>query len=191
MVAGRTGVVVSLVDRAGDRTMASDPGVSPELREDEVEAGWLTGCRALHVSGYALARDPIGGAAERLAALADELGVLVSVDVSAATLVDDAFRDRLARVAPDVLFANEDEREAMGGELEAPTWVLKRGARGCVFSHEDVFVELPAHETEVVDSTGAGDALAAGFLLGGPLDEAATRAMRAAARCVAKLGSMP
>ena len=69
--------------------------------------------------------------------------------------------------------------------------MLKRGARGCVFSHEELFVELPASETEVVDSTGAGDALAAGFLLGGPLDEAARRAMAAAARCVSKLGSMP
>ena len=191
VVDGRTGTVVSLVDGAGERTMASEPGVSQELRADEVDAELLEGCRALHVSGYALARAPICEAAEQLAGFANELDVVVSVDVSAATLVDDAFRDRLARIAPDVLFANEDEREAVGGELAAPTWVLKRGARGCVFAHEELFVELPAGETEVVDSTGAGDALAAGFLLGGPLDEAARRAMAAAARCVSKLGSMP
>jgi sugar/nucleoside kinase (ribokinase family) len=115
----------------------------------------------------------------------------LSADVSAATLVDREFAERLTRVRPDVLFANEDEREALGGELRAETWVLKRGSRGCVFSRAGAFVELAAVDVDVVDTTGAGDALAAGFLLGGPLDEAARRAMRAAARCVSKLGSMP
>jgi sugar/nucleoside kinase (ribokinase family) len=43
----------------------------------------------------------------------------------------------------------------------------------------------------VIDTTGAGDALAAGFLLGGSLEEAARRGLEAAARCVARVGSMP
>jgi sugar/nucleoside kinase (ribokinase family) len=103
----------------------------------------------------------------------------------------DRFRERLRQVTPDVLFATEDEREILGGELPAETWVLKRGAAGCLFARDGVYVELPAVAGEVVDSTGAGDALAAAFLLGGPLDEAARRAMDAAARCVSKLGSMP
>jgi sugar/nucleoside kinase (ribokinase family) len=47
-------------------------------------------------------------------------------------------------------------------------------------------VELPAVAAEVVDATGAGDALAAGFLVGGP-----ELAVEAAARCVSKLGAMP
>jgi sugar/nucleoside kinase (ribokinase family) len=191
LVDGVTGVVVSLVDAAGERTMASDRGIAPGLSGEEVEPAWLEGCQTLHVSGYALARQPIGDAAERAAALARERGVQVSADVSAATLVDDRFRARLARVRPDVLFANEDERAALGGELPAPTWVLKRGRNGCSFSYDGSLVELPASEVEVVDSTGAGDALAAGFLLGGQLDEAARRAMDAAARCVSKLGSLP
>lgn len=191
VVDGRTGVVVSLVDRAGERTMASDRGVAPELRPDEIEPGLLDGCRTLHVSGYALAWEPLADAAERATAHAQERGVEVSADISAATLVDEAFRGRLERIRPDVLFANEDERDALGGELPAPTWVLKRGPRGCVFSRDGRVVELPASKADVVDSTGAGDALAAGFLLGGELDEAAERAMRAAARCVSKLGSMP
>ena len=188
---GRTGVVVSLVDAEGERTMASDRGISPDLRADEVDAAWLEGARTLHISGYALARDPVGAAAEQLAAVAHDLGVQLSVDLAASTIIDERFRDRLTEVAPDVIFANEDEREALGGELLAPTWVLKRGPRGCVFARDGLYVELPASDVEVVDSTGAGDALAAGFLLGGALDEAARRGMRAAARCVSRLGAMP
>jgi sugar/nucleoside kinase (ribokinase family) len=191
VVGGRTGIVVSIVDADGERTMASDGGVSRELHADEIDPDWLDGCRTLHLSGYALADEPIAEAAERAAALAHERRIELSADVSAATLVDREFAERLTRVRPDVLFANEDEREALGGELRAETWVLKRGSRGCVFSRAGAFVELAAVDVDVVDTTGAGDALAAGFLLGGPLDEAARRALRAAARCVSKLGSMP
>jgi ribokinase len=195
VASGRTGVVISLVDPRGARTMVSDPGVSPELRPEEIERGWLEGWRTLHLSGYSLVREPIGAAAERAAALAHDAGLDVSIDVSSAAAVRafgaERLRDRLVAIAPDTLFATEAERDAIGADLRASTWVLKRGAAGCIFARDGVYVELPAAEVEVVDSTGAGDALAAGFLLGGPLDAAARRAMRAAARCVSKLGSMP
>ena len=68
------------------------------------------------------------------------------------------------------------------GRCPGCTWILKRGALGARFGD----VELPALPAEVVDSTGAGDALAAGYLVGGP-----ELALEAAARCVAQLGSMP
>jgi fructokinase len=84
------------------------------------------------------------------------------------------------------VFANEPEWEIVGAAYGlARTAVLKRGARG-VLVLGDERLELPAREVEVVDATGAGDALAAGFLVGGP-----QLAVEAAARCVAKLGSMP
>ena len=60
--------------------------------------------------------------------------------------------------------------------------MLKRGALGARFGE----LELPAVSAEAIDTTGAGDALAAGYLVGGP-----ELALAAAARCVAKLGSMP
>ena len=56
---------------------------------------------------------------------------------------------------------------------------------------EDAKLDFAAVDAEVVDPTGAGDALAAGFLLGGSLEEAARRGLEAAARCVAKVGSLP
>jgi sugar/nucleoside kinase (ribokinase family) len=175
---GRTGVVVSLAS-AGDRSMASDRGAAVELDARELNPAWFDG-DVLHISGYSLLRDPLAGAAARAAELARERGALVSFDVSTWTLVDDAFCARLRALAPDVVFASEREQKAVG-DLGA-RWVLKRGAGGLTVDGRD----YPAAVTTVVDTTGAGDALAAGFLIGGP-----ELGLDAAARCCAKLGAMP
>jgi sugar/nucleoside kinase (ribokinase family) len=102
------------------------------------------------------------------------------------------FRELLDTIAPDVLFATEAEWEMLGGAyLTAPTGVIKRGARGCIVATADARLDLAPVAGEVVDTTGAGDAFAAGFLLGGSLEEAARRGLEAAARCVARVGSLP
>jgi sugar/nucleoside kinase (ribokinase family) len=192
---GTTGVVVSVVD-GGERSMASDRGVAPTFRPDELDAGWLDGCDVLHLSGYALLREPILEAALHAAQLARERGARLSVDVAAWTEIRAfgpvRFRELLDTLAPDVLFATEAEWEMLGGAyLTAPTGVIKRGARGAVVVTEDARLDLASVATAIVDTTGAGDALAAGFLLGGSLEEAARRGLECAARCVARVGSLP
>jgi ribokinase len=189
-----TGVVVSIVD-AGDRSLASDRGVAPSLAPEELDAAWLA-CDVLHLSGYALLREPIAATALLAARLARERGARVSVDVAAWTEIRSygpvRFRQLLDELAPDVLFATEAEWELLGGAyLTAPVGVLKRGARGCTVFTADAKLDFAAVAAEVVDPTGAGDALAAGFLVGGSLEEAARRGLDAAARCVAKVGSLP
>ena len=175
---GRTGVVVSIAS-AGDRTMASDRGVSPTLEPRDLDAAWFD-CDVLHLSGYSLLRDPIASASVAAAALAREHGAQVAVDISTWTLVDDSFRERVRTITPDIVFATEAERDAVG-ELDT-RWVLKRGARGL-----DVDGRTYASvATNVVDTTGAGDALAAGFLIGG-----AELGLEAAARACAQMGAMP
>jgi ribokinase len=187
---GRNGVVVSLVGPDGDRTMASDRGVAPELAPEELEPRWFE-CDHLHVAGYSLMRSPIADAAERAVALARAAGARVSVDLSAWTRIREVgparFRERLERLAPDVMFANEAEWEVLGGAYAlAGTTVLKRGGRGVSVLSADARVDLPAAPAEPVDTTGAGDALAAGYLVGG-----AELGLATAARCVARLGAMP
>ena len=181
------GVIVSLVSADGERSMCPDRGVAVELRAEEVEAAWVDGCRRLHVSGYALLRDPIAAAAAAVAGLAREEGAAVSVDLSSWSAIRDRgperFRSELERLAPDVVFANEEETRILGGPLQGASWILKRGARGCAFDGDERQA-LPV--PEVVDTTGAGDALAAGWLVGGP-----DLALEAAARCVQLRGSMP
>jgi len=195
VVPGATGVVVSIVGDDGERSMASDRGVAPSLEPEELDPAWLD-CDVLHVSGYALLREPVSHAALLAARLAREGGARVSVDVAAWTEIRAfgpvRFRELLDTIAPDVLFATEAEWEMLGGAyLTAPTGVIKRGPRGAIVVTEDARLDLAPVDADVVDTTGAGDALAAGFLVGGSLEEAARRGLEAAARCVARVGSLP
>ncbi len=190
VVPGRNGVVVSVVGPDGDRTMASDRGVAPDLEPADLDASWFEDADVLHVSGYSLMRTPIDAAARRAAELARGGGARVSVDLSAWTRIREfgaaIFRERLEELAPDVVFANEAEWEIVGGAYAlGRTAVIKRGAHGIRVVGEQE-ADLPAAPGDVVDSTGAGDALAAGFLVGG-----AKLAVQTAARCVARLGAMP
>jgi sugar/nucleoside kinase (ribokinase family) len=183
----RSAVVCSLVTEGGERAMASDRGAAADLRPEEIEAPWLDGCDHLFVSGYVLGSEASRRAALRAVEVARAGRASVSVDLASWLAIRDAgpnaFRTAVEELAPDVVFANEDEDRAVGGPLPGVTWILKRGPRGCSFDGD----ERPALPVErVVDSTGAGDALAAGWIVGG-----ADLALEAAARCVAGLGSMP
>jgi sugar/nucleoside kinase (ribokinase family) len=181
LLEGRTGVVISMVGPDGERTMASDRGSATSVTPGDLDPDWFA-CDCLHISGYALLESPIDTAALRAVELAR--GARVSVDLSPWTTIRrygaERFRELLGRIAPNVVFGNEREWRELG-RVDA-TRVVKRGADGFAFDGE-VWAARPA---EVVDTTGAGDALVAGFLVGGP-----ELAAEAAARCVAKLGAMP
>jgi sugar/nucleoside kinase (ribokinase family) len=184
---GRNGVVCALVSPSGERSMAPDRGAAAELLEEEVEAEWLADCDHLFVSGYALFREPARSAALRAVRLARERGASLSVDLASWSALQAAgaaeFRALLGELAPDVVFANEAEELTFGERLPGVAWIVKRGARGCSFDGD----EREARPVgSVVDSTGAGDALAAGWIVGGP-----ELALEAAARCVQQQGAMP
>jgi ribokinase len=180
-----TGTVVSVATPDGARTMLSDRGVSVGFAPEELDAAWLEGCEWLHLPGYSLVVSPLKETALAAAGLAPA----VSVDLSSTAALEEAgverFRETVASVRPRVVFANEAEAQLIG-RIEAETLVVKRGARGCVVHDGDGSRELPAVAADVVDSTGAGDAFAAGFLVGGP-----DLALDTAARCVAKMGATP
>ena len=191
VVDGSTGVVVALVSADGERSMATDRGVSPDLADGELDPAWFDGCSWLHVSGYSLLAEPIAEAALAAARLARARGASVSVDLSSWSSIRDygpeAFRANLDALAPDVVFANEPEWEMVGGAYAlAETAVVKRGSRGVEVRTAGGVEEHPPLGSEVVDTTGAGDALAAGFLVGG-----IEFGLEAAARCVGQLGAVP
>jgi sugar/nucleoside kinase (ribokinase family) len=182
---GHNGVVVSLVSQDGNRTMLTDRGVAPFLRAEELDVRWFVGCDRLHLSGYSLLRRPIEEAAAKAAGAVQAQGGRVSVDLASASGIAEygaeKLLNRLELLQPELVFANEGELAAIGGDVPGAL-VLKRGADGFRVGA----VEHAALPADVVDTTGAGDALAAGYLVGG-----AELAAQAAARCVAQLGAMP
>ncbi len=180
VVNGRGGVVVSLRDARGGRTMASDRGVAAMLEASEIDPAWVQACDVLHVSGYCLLRQPMAEAAIEAAGHARR----ITVDLASAQDIELVgardFTASLRALDPDLVFATEAERAAVP-DLDA-NWVIKLGARGARFPEG----HYPAPAVAVVDTTGAGDALAAGYLVGGP-----ELAIEAAARCVGRIGAMP
>jgi sugar/nucleoside kinase (ribokinase family) len=169
IVSGRsTGTVIVLVEPDGERTMAPDRGASAFLGPPD--RSWLVGASVIHVPLYAFAVEPLATTAATLINWAHEDGVLVSIDLSSSALLDElgvAEVDALARrLRPSVVFANEQEAPIAGGFALAPTFVHKRGALSVLLWRAGV----PAQEVpvdaidELGDSTGAGDAFAAGFL---------------------------
>jgi sugar/nucleoside kinase (ribokinase family) len=186
-VGGRNGMICALVSPDGERSMAADRGTARDLRRDALQPWWLEGVDHLHVSGYALMVEPVRTAATRAGELARAEAARVSVDLASWSAIResgvDAFREAVSALRPDVVFANEDEERVVGRDGLDATWILKRGAAGCSFGGDERSA-LPVER--VVDTTGAGDALAAGWIVGGP-----DLALEAAARCVQQVGAMP
>lgn len=184
------GTVVSIV-APGTRTLASDPGDLSWLnRVDEArvagEVDWL------HVSGYPLLRAADPTAILRTVEGFQMAGAKISVDLSSTSLIESYGVARFARLLeamrPDLVFGNATEWDALGLDPASAAFdvVRKDGPAGATVVRRGVATEHPAHTVEVVDVTGGGDALAAGYLVGGP-----ELAMRTAARCVAQRGAQP
>ena len=188
IVAGNTGVVVCLSNGGRQRSMLTDRGVGTALAASAIRPDWLDGCEWLHLSGYALAQEPMRTAAVTLAREASRRSVRLAVDLSSTGMIEASgvarFRDLIASIAPHVVFGNEAEASLFGtgGPPGDGQLIVKLGAEGVRVDGR----HFPAPETVAVDSTGAGDAFAAGYLVGG-----VQLGLTAAARAVAKMGAMP
>ena len=160
--------------------MLTDRGVSPLLEAGELQDEWFAGCDRLHLPLYSLVDAPI-----RAAALAAARRVpRVSVDLSSLSVIEEIGPAEVGRLLgllrPDVILGNEPE--ARLADPRAASVIVKLGPGGVRLNGR----RWPAHPARPVDSTGAGDAFAAGFLLGG-----VDAGLAAAARAVSRLGAMP
>ena len=168
---GRTGAIVVLVDAAGERTMITDRGAAAEL--GPIDPAWLMDAEWLHVPLYGFAS---GGSREALLEVAAALAlrrVPVSLDLSSIATMRLLGAERLsgllAAVRPAVVFANADEAALavdMGCDPKSgAVYVVKRGGDPVLVHVEGASEEVAVERIDdVLDSTGAGDAFAAGYI---------------------------
>ena len=168
---GRTGTIVVLVDPDGERTFLPDRGAAGEL--GDVDPAELDGAAVLHVPAYGLLGGRTAGSVHALLTTAAERRVAVSLDASSWAVLRayglEAYRELVLRVRPVALFANADEArelELLTRPLAGVRVVIKDGPRPTtVLDADGTRLQVPVDPVDGVrDSTGAGDAFAAGWL---------------------------
>ncbi len=204
-----TGTIVILV-RGEERTMLTERGANAAFSGTAVTDDLLAGAAVAHVSGYTIVKDYGSGAARDIIRRAHALGVPISVTPGstgylarhgAQNFLDDIAGAHIviSTLAEGQLLTGLDDPFNVGAALltHAPIVVITRGSRGAIlFQHDALPIEVPAPPiAKLVDPTGAGDALAAGFLahwVSTRNPEAALRsAVLVAARAVMLIGGRP
>ncbi len=192
-----TGACLSLITPDSQRTMRTFLGASATLTADEIIPADFESCRHLHIEGYLLFNQELMLRALRLARQA---GCSISLDLGAPEVVaaaSDILPDLLGQYV-DMVFANQDEAAAFSGlPSDQPQLALrelgqrcsvaavKLGAEGALIACNGETVRIPALRVRAIDTTGAGDLWAAGFLYG----LARQMSLQQAGRLAARLGA--
>jgi sugar/nucleoside kinase (ribokinase family) len=173
--ASASGRALTLISPDSERTFATFLGAAIELSAEELEREVFEAYDCLHVEGYLVQNPSLLLKALRLA---KENGLLVSLDLSSYTVVEKN-RDLLGmalREYVDLVFSNEEEARAMTGHDpltalgELNGWcdlaVVKTGSRGSHVGHDGKVYDISPVAANSIDTTGAGDLYASGFLFG-------------------------
>ena len=208
VIPGETsGVVVVLVDSSGERTMFPDKGANSRLTAQDLPD--LNSFQAVYISGYALlnplARDGVLAMIEKIKAD----GLPIYFDPASVGAMKDVADKELHNwfSMMDVFFLNEEESIYLTGSVDieralnylldfSQVVVIKRGSAGAIAKARGFdSISLPAFAATVVDTTGAGDSFAAGFIASYSKNHDLTAALQAggelAAGCVAIVGGRP
>ncbi len=173
----RSGKCVSLISPDGERTMVTHLGAALELVAGELSPSVFEGFDCLYIEGYLVQNHELISSAARMA---KECGLKVAIDLASFNVVEENrdFLHNLVRDYVDIVFANEDEARTFTGEQEplnalqaiseiTELAVVKIGIKGALIKQGDEVVHVGIMAAaKRVDTTGAGDFYAAGFLAG-------------------------
>jgi sugar/nucleoside kinase (ribokinase family) len=204
-----TGRSLILVTPDAQRTMNTYLGVSPQLGSGEVDADLIRSARIVYLEGYLFDQPEAKAAFRQAAGIAKAAGRQVALTLSDAFCVDRhraAFLE-LVRNSVDILFANQAEvislyktasfeEAALRAQADTKLAALTRSEQGSVILSNGQAIEIPAAPVDkVVDTTGAGDLYAAGFLFGVArglgLATAGKLGSLAAAEIISHIGARP
>ncbi len=197
-----TGVASTFISPDGQRTFGTYLGAAAELQPEDIREEWFEGYSYFYIEGYLVQNHAL---IERAVDMARSAGLKVCLDLASYNIVE-ADRDFFAQLLQktDVVFANEEEARAFTGkaprealaELAAlcEVAVVKTGAEGAMASMDGITARIEAFPVaEVVDTTGAGDFFAAGFLyaltLGASLDTCLTSGALLASHVIQLVGT--
>lgn len=204
-----SGVLVTIVDPDGERSFLTDRGANLHLCAEDLPENLLDEVSMVMVSGYSFFAPGPREAVQGLFAQARRRGIAIAVDPASVGFLHEVGPAQFLQwtAGADWIFANQSEAEALTGaaghekqiaalSAQFGNVVIKRGADGAALGGRDgVRVSLPAQRVDVVDSTGAGDAFAAGFiaahLAGEDERTALAKGIEAGARAVQSLGGQP
>jgi sugar/nucleoside kinase (ribokinase family) len=203
-----TGRSLIIVTPDAQRTMNTYLGASAFFCPDDVDADLVSGAQVTFLEGYLFDRPESMDAYWTASKIATDAGRKVALTLSDLFCVQRHHDDflPLVRERVDILFANESEACALWGcddvgtaiekaRAEAGITCLTLGPKGSVIVTGDETHVVPAHPVEVVDTTGAGDLYAAGFLYGYtaglPLPESGRLGSLAASEVISHIGARP
>ena len=176
-----TGCCYILVTPDGERTMNTYLGAAQNLTAADIDPAQIAAARIVYLEGYLWDPKEAKEAFVKAATVAHDAGREVALTLSDSFCVDryrEEFLDLMRCGTVDIVFANEAELHSLyqtsdfDGALkqlreDATLGIVTRSDKGCVVVSNDGVIAVPAHPIEtLVDTTGAGDLFAAGFLFG-------------------------
>ena len=173
-----TGKCLSIISQDAERTMLTDLGASVTMPDLGAFDAMIRESKILHVTGYLLLGDPMASRCMEAIAIANQEEIVVSIDLADPFVVE-ACREPMLHILQEfanVVFLNADEARSLlgcGPEEAAQKLaedvdhvIVKVGADGSIVCHGGKMHRVGVYPTNAIDTTGAGDSYAAGYLYG-------------------------
>ena len=171
-----TGVAAAMISTDAERTFATFLGAAIELSTEDIDQEFFKEYDILHIEGYLVQNNAL---LEGALKLAKKMGLTVSLDLASYNVVEDnlAFLQKMVEKYVDIVFANEEEARAftlLNDPMEAlekisnscEIAVVKVGKNGSLVKKDGEVYTISINPVKSIDTTGAGDLYASGFLYG-------------------------